>query len=118
MGLFDLVVTVLQELLNDVLNILADIARFGQRGRICNDEGHIKQTGQGLGQQSLARAGRPDEQNIALGELYFILFGSGRRALVAQPLVVVVNRNRKRSLGPNLTDNILIKDREDFVWGG
>jgi hypothetical protein len=30
---------------------------------------------------------------------------------------MVVNRNRKRSLSPNLTDNILIKDREDFVGG-
>ena len=37
---------------------------------------------------------------------------------MAQALVVVINRNRERALGPNLTYNILVEDCEDFVRSG
>jgi septum formation inhibitor-activating ATPase MinD len=52
--LLDVVVALLQQLLNDVLDIFADVARLGQRGRIRDGERHIQQTRQGLGQQRLA----------------------------------------------------------------
>ena len=51
----DVVVAVLQQLLDDVLDVLADVAGLGQRGRIGNDEGHVQQPRQGLRQQRLAR---------------------------------------------------------------
>src|SRR5204862_6449277 len=40
----DVVIGRLQQLENDVLDILADIARFGQRGGIRHGEGHVENT--------------------------------------------------------------------------
>src|SRR6185503_18151188 len=41
--LVDVVVAVLQELLDDVLDVLADIARFGERRRVGDHEGNVQQ---------------------------------------------------------------------------
>jgi septum formation inhibitor-activating ATPase MinD len=56
----DVVVGGLQQLENDVLDVLADITRFGQRGRIRHRERHIEDPGERLRQQRLAGAGRSD----------------------------------------------------------
>src|SRR5690606_1722113 len=44
LGLLDIVVALLQQLLDDVLDILADIARLGESGGIGDGEGYIEQT--------------------------------------------------------------------------
>ena len=64
----DVVVGVLQQLQNDVLDILADVAGFGQRGCIGHRERHVEDARQRLRQQRLAAAGRTDEQDVRLGE--------------------------------------------------
>ena len=71
--LVDVVVALLQQLLNDVLDVLTNIARFGQRRRIGDRERHVEQAGQRLGQQRLAAAGRADQKNVALRELDVVL---------------------------------------------
>ncbi len=71
--LLDVVVALLQQLLNDVLDVLADVAGLGQRGGIGDRERHVQQPRQGLGQQRLAAAGRADQQDVALGELDLVL---------------------------------------------
>ncbi len=57
----DIVVGRLQQLQDDVLDILADITRFGQRGGVGHGEGYVDDPRQGLGQQRLAAAGWPDQ---------------------------------------------------------
>ena len=69
----DVVVAVLQQLLDDVLDVLADVAGFGQRGRVGDHERHVEQPRQRLRQQRLARAGGADQQDVALGELDLVL---------------------------------------------
>ena len=59
----------LQQLEDDVLDILADVAGFGQRGGIDDGERHIQNAGQGLRQQGLAGAGRADQQDVRLRQL-------------------------------------------------
>src|SRR5262249_20758868 len=54
LGSFDIVVGGLQQLEDDVLDILADIAGFGERGRIRYGEGHIEDARERLRQQRLA----------------------------------------------------------------
>ena len=71
--LFDVVVALLQQLLDDVLDILADVTGFGQRGRVGDRERHVEQPRQGLGEQGLARAGRTDQQDVGLGQLDVVL---------------------------------------------
>src|SRR6516225_9956967 len=64
LGALDVVVGGLQQLEDDVLDVLADIAGFGQRGRISHGEGHIEDARERLRQQRLAGAGRADQQDV------------------------------------------------------
>jgi len=50
----DVVVGRLQQFENDILDVLADITGFRQRGRIRHRERHIEDARQRLGQQGLA----------------------------------------------------------------
>ena len=94
----------MQELLDDVFNIFANVASFSQCCGICNRERNIKQPGQGLCQQGFSGPGRADHQNIAFTELN-VLTGF----IVIQPLVVIVDRHRKHLLGAILTDDVFVK---------
>ena len=106
LGTLDLVVAALQQLLDDVLDVLADVAGFGQRRRVGHDERHIEHARQRLGQQRLARARGADQENVALGELDVVLLGL---FLVAQALVVVVHGHRQATLGRLLADDVMNK---------
>ena len=58
LGALHVVIGVLQQAQDDVLHVLADVAGFGQRGRIGDAKRHIENLRQGLGEQRLAGAGR------------------------------------------------------------
>ena len=64
--LLDIVVGRLQELEDDVLDVLADIAGFGEGRRVGHRERHIEDAGQRLGEQRLAGAGRADSRMLDL----------------------------------------------------
>src|SRR5262245_38569970 len=89
LGLVDVVVAVLQQLLDDVLDVLADVARFRQRRRVGDHKRDVQEARHGLREQRLARAGRADQQDVRLRELDVVVLGK-----VLQPLVVVVHRHR------------------------
>ena len=65
----DIVIGGLQQLEDDVLDVLADISRLGERRRIGHGEGHVEDAGQRLGEQGLARARRADQENVRLRKL-------------------------------------------------
>ena len=69
LGAADIAVGGLQQLEDDVLDVLADVAGFGQRGGVDDGERHIQHAGQRLRQQRLAGAGRPDQQDVRFGQL-------------------------------------------------
>ena len=54
LGLFDIIISGLEQIDQDILDIFADIAGLGQGGGIGHAEGHIEDPGQGLGHQGLA----------------------------------------------------------------
>src|SRR5262249_56440841 len=72
---------------------------------VADGEGHIKDLGECAGQESLAAAGRTDEENVAL--IYFHIAVS----LVAQTqtFVMIVNGDRQHLFGPLLADDILVE---------
>jgi hypothetical protein len=109
----DIVVGRLQQLQDDVLDILADIARFGQRGRVGHRERHIEDARQRLRQQRLARSGRTDQQDVRLRQFDVVVLG-----LVVEPLVVIVDRDRQHLLGVILADHIIIENLADFLRRG
>ena len=100
----DVKVRRLQELEQDVLYILADIAGLGERSRVRDGKRHIEHLGQGLGKERLAAAGRADEQNIALLQLDIVILIAAQDALI-----VVVHRHGQHHLGTVLADDIVVE---------
>ncbi len=112
--LLDIIVRGLEQFQNDVLDILADIAGFGQRRRIGHGEGHVEGLGERLREQRLAAAGRTDEQDVRLGE-----FDLARAlARMVEALVVIVHRHREHALGAVLADDIIVEHVADFLRRG
>ena len=73
----DVVVGVLEQLDDDVLDVLADVAGFGQRRRVGDGEGDVQDLGERLREERLAGARRAEEQDVRLRELDVV---GGRRA--------------------------------------
>src|SRR5256885_2782801 len=107
--LVDVVVAVLEELLDDVLHVLADVARLGERGRVGDHERDVQEARHRLREQRLARSGGTDEEDVRFGELDLVILRE-----VLQALVVVVHRDRKDLLRELLADHVLIQDPADF----
>ena len=107
----DVVVGVLQQLEDDVLDVLADVAGFGERRCIGHGEGHVEDARQRLRQQRLAAARGADEEDVRFGELDVVVL---RR--VIEPLIVIVDGDGEHALGVVLTDHVRIEDGADFLW--
>ena len=71
----DVVIRVLQQAQNDVLHVLAHVAGLGQRRGVGDGKRHIQNFGQRARQQRLARAGRADQQDVALFDLHVVMPG-------------------------------------------
>src|SRR5438552_2079283 len=107
--LVDVVVAVLEELLDDVLHVLADVARLGERGRVGDHERDVQEARHRLREQRLARSGGTDEEDVRFGELDLVVLRE-----VLQALVVVVHRDRKDLLRELLADHVLVQYPADF----
>ena len=108
--LLDVVVGCLQQLQDDVLDILADVAGLGQGRRIGHRERHVEDARECLGQQRLAAPGRADQQDVRFGKLDLV---AGFRT-VAEPLVMVVDCHREDALGAILADDVVVEDLADL----
>ncbi len=95
----------LQQLQDDVLDILAHVAGFGQGGGVHDGERHVQDLRQGLRHQGLAGAGGADQQNVGLLQLHLGV----AHAVHVDPLAVVVDRHRQFLLGGFLADHVLIQ---------
>src|SRR5688572_19695081 len=98
----------LDEPQQDVLDVLADITRFGEAGGVGDGERHVEDAGEGLCEEGLAATGRADEQHVRLAELDVVDAVAGRDALV-----VVVDGDREHLLRAVLADHILVEDLVD-----
>ena len=78
LGLLDVEVGGLDQLEQDVLDVLADVAGLGQRGGVGDRERDVQHLGQRLGQIGLAAAGRADQQDVGLAELDAVVLGPPR----------------------------------------
>jgi hypothetical protein len=111
LGLLDVVVRRLDELEEDVLDVLADVAGLGQRRRVGDREGDVEDPRERLREQRLAAAGRPEQEDVGLLQLDVLVVGL--RHLHA--LVVVVDRHRERALGLLLADDVLVEHPIDLA---
>src|SRR5713226_1716936 len=110
LGLGDIAVGVLEQLQDDVLDVLADVARFGQGRGVHNGEGHLEHARERLRQQRLAGTGGPDQQDVGLGQLHVT-----RLAVQENPLVVVVDGHGQFLFRLVLTDDVALQESLD-LW--
>jgi hypothetical protein len=81
--LVDVVVGGLEQGKDDVLDVLADVPRLGQRGRVRDGERDVQDARQRLGEQRLPAPGGAQKQDVRLLELH--AFAAAR----LDPLVVL-----------------------------
>ena len=108
--LLDVVVGVLQQREDDVLDVLADVARLGEAGGVGDGERHLEEARERLRQQRLARAGRADQQDVRL--LQLDVAGDELRI---DALVVIVDRDGEDLLRALLADHVLVEDSLDLA---
>ena len=113
LALLDVAAGGLQQLEDDVLDVLADVAGLGERRRVDDREGDREQLGERLREQRLAGAGRADQQDVRLGQLDVV--AAARLLLDLDALVVVVDRDGELLLGPLLADDVLVEELLDFL---
>ena len=107
--LLDVVVGVLQQVDDDVLDVLADVAGLRQVRGVGDGEGDVEDLGQRLGHQRLAAAGGAEQQDVRLAELDVLGADLG-----VDPLVVVVDGDGQDLLGPLLPDHVVVEDGLDL----
>src|SRR5207245_166518 len=93
LALLDVAAGGLKQLEDDVLDVLADVARFRERRGVDDREGNREELGESLRQERLAGAGRADEQDVALRQLDVV--AAARLFLDFNALVMVVDRDRE-----------------------
>src|ERR671918_692357 len=109
-GLLDVEVRRLDELQEDVLDVLADVAGLGQGGRVGDGEGDVEDPRERLGEKRLPAARGPEQEDVRLRELDVVLVGRHLHTLV-----VVVDGDRERALGLLLADDVVVQDRVDLL---
>src|SRR5205085_4726950 len=127
LGLLHVVVGRVEQVLDDVLHVLAHVAGLGQAGRVGDGEGDVEEAGERLRQQRLAGTGGADQQDVRLLELdVAVALGPGRlhagpgaRGLArVDALVVVVDGDGEDLLGALLADDVVIEEGLDLDRGG
>ena len=111
LGLLHIEVGGLDQLQEDVLDVLADVAGLGQRGGVGDRERDVEDPGEGLGQKRLAAAGRAEQHDVRLLQLDVVL---DRVLGHLNALVVVVDGDREHPLGGLLADHVLLEDVVDL----
>ena len=111
LGLLDVVVGGLDQLEEDVLDVLADVAGFGERGGVGDGERHVEHAGQRLRQQRLAAARRADQQDVRLRQLDVVVVPGAE----LDALVVVVDGDRQDLLRVVLADDVVVQELVDLT---
>ena len=100
----DVVVGGLEQLEEDVLHVLPDIAGLGETGGVGDGEWDVELAGEGLGEKRLARSGGADEEDVRLLQLDIAL-----DLAAPDPLVVVVDGDGELLLGVFLADHVVVE---------
>src|SRR5687767_5182722 len=114
LALGDVELARLEETHENVLDILADIAGFGERRRVGDGEGHVEDAGERLREERLADAGGAEEEDVRLVELDLGVATAGG----VDALVVVVDGDGEGPLGRLLPDHVLVQHVLDLGGRG
>ena len=112
--LLDVEVGGLDELQEDVLDVLADVAGLRQRRRVGDREGDVEDARERLREVRLAAAGRAEQKDVRLLELDVVF----RLLPHLDALVVVVDGDRERPLRLVLRDDVVVEALVDLLRAG
>jgi len=116
LGTLDVKVGCLDQLEQNVLDVLADVARFGERRRISDRKRHVQLAGKCLREVGLAATGRAKQQNVRFGQFDFVASADrGGLALILNAPVVVVDGHGEDLLGLDLTDDVIIEESSNLT---
>ena len=101
----------LDQVANDRVDVAADVAHFGELGRLDLDERRVGEPRQPARDFRLAHAGRADHQDVLRRDL----LAQRLRHLLAPP--AIAQRDRDGALGGVLPDDVLVELGDDFVGG-
>jgi hypothetical protein len=99
LGTLDVEVGGLDQLEQDVLDVLADVARLGQRGGVGDGERHVELRARVCARCVLPQPVGPSSRMFDLASSTSSPTDRGGLVLVLDPLVVVVDRHREDLLG-------------------
>ena len=106
MRALDVVIRILNELQENILHVLADVTRFGERRRVRDRKGNIQYLRKRARQQRLSAARGPEQENIGLFQLDVILVRLGVDAFI-----MVIYADGEHALGIILPDDVLVQPR-------
>ena len=111
LGLLDVEVGGLDQLEQDVLDVLADVASLRQRRCVGDGEGDVEDAREGLREVGLAATGRAEQQDVRLLQLDLVL----RLLPHLDALVMVVDGDRERPLRLVLGDDVVVEAGVDLL---
>ena len=118
LGPLDVEVGGLDQLEQDVLDVLADVAGLGEGGGVGDGERHVEQPGERLGEVRLAAPGGAEQEDVRLRQLDLVAAADAHRLLVLDAPVVVVDGDRQDLLGAVLADDVVVEERADLTRVG
>ncbi len=101
----------LEQIADDLLDVAADIADFGEFRRFHFEKRRAGELGEAARNLGLADAGRADHQNI-LRQHFF-----AQPVVELQPAPAVAKRDRDRAFGIGLADDEAVEFGDDFAGG-
>ncbi len=114
LGRFKIEVGGVQQFQQQVLDIFAHVARFGQRRGVANGERHVQTCGPACGPTASCRSRWGQSSRM----LDLSISTSRTFGPQHQPLVVAVDRHGQDALGVFLADDVFVELRDDFARRG
>jgi len=106
LGGFDVVFGGLEESEEDIFDIFADVAGFGEGGGVADGEGDVEGGGEGAGEEGFAAACGSDKQDVGFFDFDVFIGAEG----VIEAFIVVVDGDGDGFFGVVLSDNVLVED--------
>ena len=97
---------------NHAFNIVSDVSRLRQAGRVRNGKRHIQKPCEGLHQIGFSGTGGPDHEDVGLFNLNIV------HGVCRYTLIVIINRHGNDLFRLLLTDHVLVQAGLDLVRGG
>ena len=110
---FDVKICGAEQLQNQVLDVFADVTRFGERRRVPNCERHVERFRKGLRQERLSASRGAQQKDVRLPQLDVVDIGKR-----TDSFIMVVYGDGKGLLRVVLTDDVVVQFLQQLARSG